>query len=142
MAIAFQKPSEYEAFGGASQWSLQSDGSAGTWRHAGGWCEKAVPVLPTTGAEMEKKAVPVLPMSRAEMEKAIEELEAKLEASYEIKFRDLQEKVLGTHQYLMTTKPLAALALSPPLAQARNASLLAPALPSLEYRPTPVAAEQ
>jgi len=167
MAIAFQKPSEYEAFGGASQWSLQSDGSAGTWRHAGGWCEKAVPVLPTTGAEMEKKAVPVLPMSRAEMEKAIEELEAKLEASYEIKFRDLQasqektlhaltrkqevleavklglaEKVLGTHQYLMTTKPLAALALSPPLAQARNVSLLAPALPSLEDRPTPVAAEQ
>jgi len=142
MAIAFQKPSEYEAFGGASQWSLQSDGSAGTWRHAGGWCEKAVPVLPTTGAEMEKKAVPVLPMSRAEMEKAIEELEAKLEASYEIKFRDLQEKVLGTHQYLMTTKPPAALALSPPLAQARNASLLAPALPSLEDRPTPVAAEQ
>ena len=88
---------------------------------------------------MEKKAVPVLPMSRAEMEKAIEELEAKLEASYEIKFRDLQasqektvhaltrkqevleavklglaEKVLGTHQYLMTTKPPAALALSPP----------------------------
>ena len=85
MAIAFQKPSEYEAFGGASQWSLQSDGSAGTWRHAGGWCEKAVPVLPTTGADMEKNAVPVLPMSRAEMEKAIEELEAKLEASYEIK---------------------------------------------------------
>ena len=91
---------------------------------------------------MGKKAVPVLPMSRAEMEKAIEELEAKLEASYEIKFRDLQEKVLGTHQYLMTTKPPAALALSPPLAQARNASLLAPAPPSLEYRPTPVAAEQ
>ena len=101
------------------------------------------------------------------MEKAIEELEAKLEASYEIKFRDLQasqektlhaltrkqevleavklglaEKVLGTHQYLMTTKPPAALALSPPLAQARNVSLLAPALPSLEDRPTPVAAEQ
>ena len=46
--------------------------------------------MPTTGAEMEKKAVPVLPMSRAEMEKAIEELEAKLEASYEIKFRDSQ----------------------------------------------------
>ena len=54
----------------------------------------------------------------------------------------LAEKVLGTHQYLMTTKPPAALALSPPLAQARNASLLAPALPSLEDRPTPVAAEQ
>ena len=136
MAIAFQKPSEYEAYGGASQWSLQSDGSVGTWHRACGWCEKAVPVLPTPAAVAEKQDVPVLPMSRADMEKAFEELEAKLDAAYAIKSRELEEKLLGT------TKPLAALALSPPLAQARNASLLAPALPSLEDRPTPVAAEQ
>ena len=133
--MPFQKPADYETYGGESDWWLQSEGMSGFWQHRSGWCEKAVPELPPPAAVEKTQVVAAAvaetqsPMSRADMGKACEELYAKLDAAYAIKFRELEEKLLGTHPPAALTHPPAALALDA-------------ARPALAFPSTPVVAEQ